>query len=169
MSQLKVFSSFVLFLCFPLCETCDFWVTYFVPSHFDTPSSLLLSSLSFSLLPHLKKIKSCNFTVLLVLSWVLFSFFFFFVRLCENWFLTSVIVLQGPPGLPGLKGDPGSKGEKVSVALSSSSDCRLVSFLIFDIGDNPIIRERNSGAEVSQDYNFYPASMPFGNYQKQQI
>lgn len=57
----------------------------------------------------------------------------------------------------------------MSVALSSSSDCRLVSFLIFDIGDNPIIRDRNSGAEVSQDYNFYPASMPFGNYQKQQI
>lgn len=43
----------------------------------------------------------------------------------------------------------------MSVALSSSSDCRLVSFLIFDIGDNPIIRERNSGAEVSQDYNFH--------------
>lgn len=57
----------------------------------------------------------------------------------------------------------------MSVALSSSSDCRLVSFLIFDIGDNPIIRDRNSGAEVSQDYNFYPASMPFGNYQKQQM
>lgn len=165
---MKVFSSFVLFLCFPLCETCDFWVTSFVPSHFETPSSLLLlSSLSFSLLPHLKKkFKSCNFTILLVLSWVLF---FFFVRLCENWFLTSVIVLQGPPGLPGLKGDPGSKGEKVSVALSSSSDCRLVSFLIFDIEDNSKNKKRNFGAEVSQDYNFYPASMPFGNYQKQQI
>lgn len=25
----------------------------------------------------------------------------------------SSLIVQGPPGLPGLKGDPGSKGEKV--------------------------------------------------------
>ena len=31
--------------------------------------------------------------------------------------LTSAVVVQGPPGLPGLKGDPGSKGEKVGVAF----------------------------------------------------
>ena len=31
--------------------------------------------------------------------------------------LTSAVVVQGPPGLPGLKGDPGSQGEKVSEAL----------------------------------------------------
>lgn len=36
----------------------------------------------------------------------------------QNRFISSaVVVVQGPPGLPGLKGDPGSKGEKVSVAL----------------------------------------------------
>lgn len=54
-----------------------------------------------------------KFSILLLFSHPFLTFFS--LSSLWNWFLTCAVVVQGPPGLPGLKGDPGSKGEKVGV------------------------------------------------------
>lgn len=86
-----------------------FLICYVILFYFDTdtfpfPSTGFIFYISVLL---------CLFSILLLFSHPFLTFFS--LSSLWNWFLTCAVVVQGPPGLPGLKGDPGSKGEKVSV------------------------------------------------------
>ena len=88
---------------------------YFYVSSFLFPFHLILTLFCLPLLS--------LFVSLSLLSRYLFpaSHFLCCLSSAKLTLTSDVVVVQGPPGLPGLKGDPGSKGEKVSVDLSSLS------------------------------------------------
>lgn len=89
-----------------LCHFFLFWHW-----HFSFP----LYRFHFLFLSPSRLIFYLKFSILLLCSHPFLTFFS--LSSLWNWFLTCAVVVQGPPGLPGLKGDPGSKGEKVGVGI----------------------------------------------------